>query len=141
MKQIICSFYCNSWWQNLHCVKEPQTGMWHGWHCAINTKGRCHAQGFLAKHPSKIFMEEEETLFYGYAESTLMLLSVVLSSLRVGEQLSFLFLSKYRIWVLSAFEFSSWLAVINVVLSVTTGWRVYLISPINTCWTADPRGS
>lgn len=48
----------------------------------LTKKGRCHAQEFLAKHSSKIFMEEEETVFYGYAESTVMLLSVVLSSLR-----------------------------------------------------------
>lgn len=48
----------------------------------LTKKGRCHAQEFLAKHSSKISMEEEETVFYGYAESTVMLLSVVLSSLR-----------------------------------------------------------
>lgn len=48
----------------------------------VTKKRRCHAHEFLAKHSSKIFMEEEETVFYGYAESTVMLLSVVLSSLR-----------------------------------------------------------
>lgn len=31
----------------------------------LTKKERCHAQEFLAKHSSKIFMEEEETVFYG----------------------------------------------------------------------------
>lgn len=58
-----------------------------------------------------------------YAESTVLLLSVVLSSLSMGEQLGFLFLFKYSIWVFSALEFSCWLAVINAVLLVTAGWE------------------
>lgn len=88
MRQIICAFHCNSWWQNLHCVKEPQTGVWHGWHCASNKKRRCHAHEFLAKSSWKkrklSFMGMQSLLWCCF-------LWCCQVSDSVGEQLSFYF--------------------------------------------------
>lgn len=113
MKQIICAFHCNPWWQKLPYVKGPQTGVWH---CAINKKGGAMHRNSYQNIPAKSSWKKRELSFLGM-ESPLWccFLWCWQVSDSLGEQLSFLFLFT----IFSAFKFSCWLSGMNVVLSVT----------------------